>query len=111
VIYEFVSNYQVLAAVFLNRPDVPDNAAIASKSASTACAPISVKEKETSADPFTALVLVPIVMFLDVPQLAVVISAEPLNEVPLIARAVASCVAEVAVPANVAVIVPAVKFP
>ena len=76
--------------------------------------------------PFTLFPVSPIVMVLLVPQLVVVISAPPLNEVPLMLLAVVRVFADVAVvavvalvavvavealPFRVAVIVPALKFP
>ncbi|MPN62311.1 hypothetical protein SDC9_210058 [bioreactor metagenome] len=50
-------------------------------------------------------------MFLEVPQLAVVISAVPLKEVPLIVLAVAKLVAVLALPTRLPVKVGAVMLP
>ena len=61
-------------------------------------APISASDQLTSPLPLTDLPVLPIVNVRAVPQLAVVISAEPLNDVPLIERAVCSAVAVAALP-------------
>ena len=48
---------------------------------------------DTAADPFTLFPEPPMVIVRAVPQLAVVMLAEPLNDVPLIVRAVVSVAA------------------
>ena len=68
-------------------------------------APISVRDQEYAAEPFTDLVVDPIVIFLAVPQVAVVIAEEPLNDVPLIFLAVAKVVAVPALPEMLPLIV------
>ena len=70
-----------------------------------AAAPMSVRLQEYVVEPFTDLVVLPIVMFLAVPQFAVVIDWEPLNEVPLMFIAVAKVVAVPALPEMLPVIV------
>ncbi|MGL4855001.1 MAG: hypothetical protein ACRC37_07080, partial [Lentisphaeria bacterium] len=60
-------------------------------------APISDKDQLTFALPFTTFVVLPIVIFLEVPQFAVVMLAEPLKFVPFIVLVVVSVAAEVAV--------------
>lgn len=80
-------------------------------------APISANDHETLAEPLTALLVLPTVIVLDVPQLEVVMFADPSKLVPLMVRAVFKVVAVVAVvavdalPASAAVIVPAEKLP
>jgi hypothetical protein len=59
-------------------------------------APISLKLQLTFALPLTDFPVFPIVKVLAVPQLAVVMFAEPSKDVPLIVLAVASLVAETA---------------
>jgi hypothetical protein len=61
-------------------------------------APISLKLQLTFALPFTDFPVLPIVIVLAVPQLAVVIFAEPSKEVPLIVLAVRNVVAVAAFP-------------
>ena len=65
-----------------------------------AYAPISARDQETFAEPFTDFPVLPIVIVLAVPQLAVVMFADPLNEVPLIFLAVCNVVAVVELPLN-----------
>ena len=67
-------------------------------SAVFALVPISPADHDTSPAPFTLLPVLPIVIVRAVPQLAVVISVEPLNDVPLIRRPVCKVVAVSALP-------------
>ena len=61
-------------------------------------APISASDQETLAEPLTDLPVTPIVIVLAVPQVAVVILAEPSKNVPLIVLAVYNYTACSAVP-------------
>ena len=55
--------------------------------------PISSSDHDTSAEPLTLFAVLPIVIVREVPQLAVVMFADPSKLVPLIVRAVWSLVA------------------
>ena len=61
--------------------------------------PISLRDQLTLDEPFTALPVLPTVIVRAVPQVAVVIPAEPSKFVPLMERVLANLVAAVAVPA------------
>ena len=63
-----------------------------------AYAPISARVQDTFPEPLTDFPVLPIVIVLAVPQFAVVILAEPLNDVPLIVLAVCNAVAVAAFP-------------
>lgn len=72
----------------------PDTVVLASGCVcEAAAAPMSARVHVYVVLPFTDLVVEPIVMFRAVPQFVVVMLADPLNEVPLIVRAVVSVAA------------------
>lgn len=96
--YAAVSSDHVSAAVLRSSPEVPASAAMAVRSASAACAPISASDHDTAAEPLTALPVAPMVRVLEVPHREVVMFAEPLKLVPLIVRAVCKAVAVPAFP-------------
>lgn len=68
------------------------------RSALTGCAPISLSDHDTLADPLTLLPVLPTVMVRVLPQLAVLMFVDPSKFVPLIVRAVWSLVALAALP-------------
>ena len=74
-------------------------------------APISASVHVTLPVPSTDLPVSPYVSVRELPQVEVVMSAEPLKEAPLMVLATCSVVAVVALPESAAVTVPALKLP